>query len=344
MHILIILKYSYIGDALASIPLIKGIQHQWPGCRVTVMTSQGACKLLPIDRQLASCRFIPYGPRGTKRTAMDSVGLTFQMLRHAWRARRDGGFDFIFAIHRGARVNLTAWLAGAPERIGFAGSSFDFLLTRRVPHEENRQESQSTLSLLKAVAPDCAGQPWPDRPVLDIGPDYPPPAVPFPPAGKGPLIGIQPGASSPTKRWPIDRMAALADHLIRHHDARIVMIGGPDEREAADTMLGLMKHPAACDATGERLPETAGIMARLTLFIGNDTGLNHLAAAAGSPTVCLFGTTPASKWGRHYHPHRLVISPDHSMEGITLEAAIRTAEELLAALAGEKEINPQPLP
>lgn len=332
MRILIILKYCYIGDALVSIPLIKGIRRQWPGAEVTVLTSQGAAKLLPLDPELAACRFVPYGPRGTSRSVLDSIQLTMQMLRYAWQARRNGGFDIVFAVHRGARVNLTSWLAGGRERLGFTGFLFSSLLTKKAAYVEDRQESESTLSLLKLLAPDHNGEPWPDRPVLQTGPPFPPPAVPFPPPGDGPLIGMQPGASSPTKRWPLDRVAALANHLTAHHGARIVLIGGPDEREPADAVIRQLTIPPACDATGERLPETAGIMARLTLFIGNDTGLNHLAAASGCPTVCFFGTTPAGKWGRHYHPHRMVVSPDRTMEGVTLEAAIAAVEELLAAL------------
>lgn len=331
MRILVILKYAYIGDALVSLPLLKGICRQWPDARVTVMTSYGACKLLPLDLDLApQCTFVPYGPRGIQRSAMDSVRLTFEMLRLVRGWRREGGFDIAFTVHRSGRGNLTAWRSGARLRAGFAGGTFSFLLNRRASAGSSGQESQTTLELLKLFAPDDHGQPWSDRPSLRIA--APAPAVPFPPPGSGPLIGIQPGASSVTKRWPVERMAALADRLVAQFGARLVLIGGPDEREPADTMRRAMQQPIACDATGEKLPETVGIMSRLDLFVGNDTGLNHMAAAAGCPTVCLFGTTSAGKWGRHYAPHRVVVSPDGTMGGITLEAAFdATAAALRAA-------------
>lgn len=331
MRILVILKYAYIGDAIVSLPLLKGICRQWPDARVTVMTSYGACKLLPLDLDLApQCTFVPYGPRGIQRSAMDSVRLTFEMLRLVRGWRREGGFDIAFTVHRSGRGNLTAWRSGARVRAGFAGGTFSFLLNRRASADSSRPESQTTLELLKLFAPGDLGQPWSARPSLRVA--APAPAVPFPPPGSGPLIGIQPGASSVTKRWPVERMAALADRLVAQFGARLVLIGGPNEREPADTMRRAMQQPIACESTGEKLPETAGIMSRLDLFVGNDTGLNHMAAAAGCPTVCLFGRTSPAKWGRHYAPHRIVVSPDGTMEGITLEAAFdATAAALRAA-------------
>ena len=81
MRILIILKYCYIGDAVVSIPLIKGVGSQWPEARITILTSQGACKLLPIDPELATCEFVAYGPRTTQRNFVDSVKLTMESFR-----------------------------------------------------------------------------------------------------------------------------------------------------------------------------------------------------------------------------------------------------------------------
>lgn len=336
MRILIILKYCYIGDALVSIPLIKGVRRRWPEAQITVLTSQGACRLLPLDPALSACTFVAYGPRTTHRNFVDSVKLTIESFRYALSERRKGGFDIIFAVHRSFRVGLTAWLAKGRQRVGFKHDGRGFILTHHILFDREKQESQSTLGLLKLLAPDDGGKPWPDRPVLDFDPKYLAPTDKFPPPGSGPLIGVQPGASNDYKRWPIERMAEVADALIERHGARIVIIGGPDERADADALLRHMKHPVACDTTGEKLPETLGIMAQLKVFFGNDTGLNHLAAAAGSPTVCLFGPTSSKKWGRPYHPHRMVVSKDGTMAGISVEEALAAAEELLAALENDQ--------
>jgi ADP-heptose:LPS heptosyltransferase len=214
-------------------------------------------------------------------------------------------------------------------RVGFKHDGRGFMLTDHLLFDKYKQESESTLGLLQLIVPDFHGEPWPNRPVLNFDQKLLTLTEGFPPAGPGPLIGMQPGASNVPKRWPLERMAALADELIGRHGARIVLIGGPDEREPADVMLKHMKHPVAFDATGEKFPETIGMMAQLAVYVGNDTGLNHLAAAVGSPTVCLFGPTVAQKWGRYYEPHRVVVSKDGTMEGLPLEDARAAVESLL---------------
>lgn len=336
MRILIILKYHFIGDAIVSLPLIKGVRRLWPEAELTVLTGGGAAKLLPIDPELAGVHFIPYGPRTVKRTFMGSLRLTWESLRYALRERRKGGFDIIFVVHRSFRAGLTAWLCKGKQRVGFKHDGRGFLLTHHILFDKQKPEWESTLGLLQRLAPEKPGEPYPNRPVLNFDPKYLAPTEKFPPPGSGPLVGVQPGASGPDKRWPIERLAALADALMERHGARIVVIGGPDEREAADILLKNMRHPVACDATGEKLPETVGIMAQLACYIGNDTGLNHIAGAAGCPTVCLFGPTSAAKWGRHFPPHRVVVSKDGTMEGVAMEDALEAVDAVLRGMTNDE--------
>jgi heptosyltransferase-2 len=332
MRILILLKYHFIGDAIVSLPLIKGVRRLWPDAELTVLTGGGASKLLPIDPELANVKFQPYGPRTVQRTLGGSFRLTMESLRYAMTERRKGGFDIIFVVHRSFRAGLTAWLCKGRQRVGFKHDSRGFLLTHHILFDKLKPEWESTLGLLQCLVPEKPDAPYPHRPVLNFDAKYLAPTATFPPSGEGPLIGVQPGASGEDKRWPIERMAALSDALIEKHRARIVIIGGPDERNAADILLRHMKYPVACDTTGEKLPETCGIMAQLRLYIGNDTGLNHIAAAVGCPTVCLFGPTVHQKWGRSWHPHRVVASPDGTMAGIIVDAALSAVEGLLDAL------------
>ena len=336
MRILIILKYHFIGDAIVSLPLIKGVRRHWPEAELTVMTGGGAAKLLPIDPELAGIHFLPYGPRTVKRTFMGSLRLTLESFRYAWHERRKGGFDIIFVVHRSFRAGLTAWLCKGKQRVGFKHDGRGFLLTHHILFDKQKPEWESTLGLLQRLVPEKPGESYPNRPELNFDPKYLAPTERFPPPGSGPLIGVQPGASGEDKRWPIERMAALADALIERHSARIVVIGGPDEREAAEILRKHMRHSVACDATGEKLPETVGIMAQLACYIGNDTGLNHIAGAVGCPTVCLFGPTVAAKWGRHYPPHRVVVSRDATMEGLPLEDALAAAEAVLRGMTNNE--------
>jgi ADP-heptose:LPS heptosyltransferase len=89
--------------------------------------------------------------------------------------------------------------------------------------------------------------------------------------------------------------------------------------------------PGAIDLAGRlTLPEASACLARVALFVGNDSGLMHLAAASGAPTLGLFGPTPAHEYSPA-GPHTAVaVSPSTRMADLTVEAALRAAETLVA--------------
>lgn len=113
-----------------------------------------------------------------------------------------------------------------------------------------------------------------------------------------PLIGLGPTANWTGKVWPADRFAATFQALqARLPGARPVIFAGPGEAERALAAPLLAALPGAIDLAGMlTLPQAAAALQRCRLFIGNDSGLMHLAAAAGAATLGLFGPTPASEY------------------------------------------------
>jgi ADP-heptose:LPS heptosyltransferase len=116
--------------------------------------------------------------------------------------------------------------------------------------------------------------------------------------GQAPIIGLGPTANWPGKIWPADRFIALTNALAAQlPNARIAIFGGPGPAERAAAAPVLAAFPAATDLVGQQtLSQAAACLARCTIFIGNDSGLMHLAASAGTPTLGLFGPTPASEY------------------------------------------------
>jgi ADP-heptose:LPS heptosyltransferase len=117
------------------------------------------------------------------------------------------------------------------------------------------------------------------------------------PAG-GPVIGLGPTANWRDKVWPADRFVALCAALAaRLPGARVAVFGGAGalERSMAQPVLDAL--PGAIDLVGRlSLPQAAACLRRCAIFVGNDSGLMHLAAAAGTPTLGLFGPTPAAEY------------------------------------------------
>jgi len=151
-----------------------------------------------------------------------------------------------------------------------------------------------------------------------------------------PVLALGPTANWGEKVWPAARFAALAGALTAPGgalaSARPVLLGGPGEAERAmaDPLAAAL--PGALDLVGRlSLPEAAALLARARLFVGNDSGLMHLSAAAGAPTLGLFGPTPAGEYGPVGRAARAAVAPDGTMAGLEVAAALGAATALLPA-------------
>ena len=142
---------------------------------------------------------------------------------------------------------------------------------------------------------------------------------------EGAFIGLGPTANWSGKVWPAARFVALFHALEAQMPGAIpVVFGGPGERERAMSCEVLAALPQAVDLVGRlSIPEAAACLMRCRVFIGNDSGLMHLSASAGTPTVGLFGPTPASE----YAPSgaRAVVVEAASMEKILVPAVTAAA-------------------
>lgn len=215
---------------------------------------------------------------------------------------------------------------GARDRIGFNTEGRGLLLTRRVPYPADRPETECALDLLRAVVPGN----YDSRPRLYLTHKERQQGAELLPPGTGPLIGLQPGTSHSYKQWPLESLATLAERLVRTHNARLVLFGGPEECPAATALQARLALPVAADLTGKTgLRETMGALANLDLFLGNDTGINHLAAALGTATIALFGPTPAQKWAWSGEHNRSLIAPDGTMASLSPEQVYQSVAELL---------------
>jgi len=153
-----------------------------------------------------------------------------------------------------------------------------------------------------------------------------------------PFLALGPTANWSGKVWPAERFVALAcrltegDGLLR--GAPVVLLGGPgaSERKAATPVAtALATTPGGLiDLVGQlSLPEAAAVLGRAALFVGNDSGLMHLSAATGAPTLGLFGPTPAGEYAPVGRAARAVMARDGTMAGLTVPEVIEAAQALL---------------
>ena len=216
--------------------------------------------------------------------------------------------------------------------VDLRGSALPFLLParRRAVMRGGRRTGHklaqlaATLGLSPPPPPvswsDAADQARADA-LLPLGPCY---------------VGLGPTANWSGKVWPPDRFAALF-HAIRDqlpHGARPVVFAGPGAGEQAMAAPVLAALPDALDLTGRlSLPEASACLSRCALFVGNDSGLMHLSAAAGTPTLGLFGPSPAAEYAPAGRRTAVAVAPGPPgaapMEGLTVAAAAAAALGLL---------------
>lgn len=262
MRILFITS-TRIGDAVLSTGLLDHLMQAHPQARFTVAVgrvAEGVFRRMPgLERII---------PIEKKRYGLHWMGLWAQVAFRRW--------DLVVDL-RGSAI---AWLLLARRRAVMRGG-------RRPGHR------------ILHIAETLGLSPAP-RPVAWFGPAETARAESLLPAGV-PVLALGPTANWTRKVWPADRFLTLARLLTGPggalEGARVAVLGGPGDQERAMAAPVLDGLPGALDLVGMLdLPEAAAVLARCALFVGNDSGLMHLSAATGTPTIGLFGPTPASEY------------------------------------------------
>jgi ADP-heptose:LPS heptosyltransferase len=171
-------------------------------------------------------------------------------------------------------------------------------------------------------------------------------------AGVGPILAVGPASNWVGKVWPIERFAQTAKEMLGPRGTlaggRLMILGGPDDVRTVDELRRIIPASRVIDLTGQVDLLTAyAVLKRARLFIGNDSGLMHLAAAAGTPTLGLFGPSDErlyGPWGDHARALRgprsfaqfLEVDPDLSqairhMSDLPVGTVVAAAAQLLDA-------------
>jgi lipopolysaccharide export system permease protein len=248
-----------------------------------------------------------------------------------WRRTASRRWDLVVDL----RGSLTSWFLFAGERA----------VNRRRPGHVHRHRVLEAADVLR-LDPPPAPQLWLD----DAARSAAEAALP----GAAPTLALSPAAAAPFKEWAPERFAALADALTRPggalEGARVALFGGPGDEARTAAVAGRIKTAEVIDLAGRLgILETGACLARARLFVGNDSGLMHMAAAAGTPTLGLFGPTDEAvygPWGDHAasvraggpadeaERGRLRHSGESLMGGLETAAALQAATALIAETSG----------
>jgi heptosyltransferase-2 len=276
---------NWIGDAVMTLPAVAAIRSAFPRARITMLAKPWVAdifRLCPdVDEVMVYERPGAHdGPAGIFRLAGD--------LR-----KRD--FDAAILLQNAIEAAIIALLAGIPVRAGYNSDGRGLLLTHPVVRTKAVRQVHQTdyyLEMVKALgcrpagrdallAPGKEDERLADALIVQHGLQ-----------DSRLLVGMAPGAAyGPAKKWFPDRYQLVADKLGDGFAAQIILFGSSDDHDTAAAVQMRAKYPMV-DLTGKTsLREAMALMSRCRLFISNDSGLMHVAAALGVPTVAIFGST-----------------------------------------------------
>ena len=225
------------------------------------------------------------------------------------RQLRQTRFDMALSLTRSPLMSLALWLSGIPVRVGLDSGGRGFGYNLRVPVDPNAREHEAAIFLRAAAA--AAGRDsrhWANLPIdadaraavetrLKTGKIDKPFIVAHPGGGSNP------GASHASKRYPPDRFADMLKRVACERGAALILIGGPGDAGIVSEVQERLNSPATAWIGELNFREIGALAAESLCYIGNDSGLTHLAAASGAATVMLMGPTDP----RRYAP----FTPDH---------------------------------
>lgn len=303
MRSLLVYAPSWIGDAVMSLGGLRALAAACPGARVTVLARPWVRAIYDavktVDETMA------YEPRGHDRGPSGFL--------RAARRIRERRFDACVVLPNAFRAAALVAAARVPERWGYATEGRSFLLTKTVPPAPRpfgRHQVHYYLDLVRGLGFESG---VPDVSLSLRDETRASARALLASAGREPgrpLVGIHPGATnSRAKIWAPERYGGVGRRLARAEGAQIVVLGGPSDEALAARLAEALDEPPLMLAARTSLEELMGVLAELSLFLTNDSGPMHLAAALGVPTLAVFGPTDPAETGPFGTRSRVVREP-----------------------------------
>ena len=288
---ILLLALLPLGDTIFTTPAVRALRERYPAARLTALVHASNAPLLHCVPTLNDVVVLPF------RTDWAGAAPFAATLRRLRARRYDATIDFTTPAYK-----WVSFVAGIPTRTYM---KFDPLWWLIPGAHQQWRATHATRHYY-----DCAREldlpSWntvDQRPRLQLPPSARRDARRFMEIahglrGSGPLVGLHVGGAGlgGLKRWPAARFAALADRLAATWGARIVLLGGPDDRELATTVARMTQTRPLLAAGVVPLLTSIAIIEACDLFIGNDSGPLHAAAAVGTPYVGVFGPTSAANF------------------------------------------------
>lgn len=270
-----ILKPCCIGDCVMALPTVDALAAAYPSATLDVYVGQHSSPVFEARSTVDRIIIIPDIPR-------------WRDLLPIARRIRSGSYDWVVVLDRSRILKLTKYLAGSSRTLLLQHTTAGF-----------RHESEVYLDAVRRAGVTPADP----TPGIEFTAPVRETAANRATAFERPFAVLHPGgATNPgsvmfQKRWPVERFVKLIG-LLRERGLCCVLTGGPDERELCAGVASQSGLSDDANLAGQlTLMESAALIQHTRLFVGTDTGISHLAAATGTPSIIIFGPTNPLRYG-----------------------------------------------
>ncbi len=328
MNKILVIVPNWIGDALFASAAVRLIKNNHPKAECFVLAVPRAADVFYRNPDVA----------GVIVNQEESKPFWYSLVLS--QKIRGYHFDSVFILHRSRSRAIMAFLAGIPARIGFNTKHRGLFLTQAVALPTNAMHRVEDWQHLLHQVGIVGAMP---APVFVVGSDAREKMRAR--VGDEKYAILNPGGNWLPKRWPTQRFAQLADLLATRLGLRVVITGADGDCTLAQEIQRQAKVPVLLLAGETNLEELGAVIECSCLFISNDSGPLHLAAAIGTPVVALFGPTSAKITGPVGNGKIIVLQKDiglpvpnpdplcrdmRYMEAIGVEDVFRAVQKILA--------------
>ncbi len=308
---ILIVLIAGIGDMVLASKSIRAIRNGCPDAAIHLLTSTDAASLAGNYQYIDYVHAFPIRElRKDKKYLFDIIGII--------RDLRMTRFDLVLNLYRAGSISgavkmgLLFSMLKAKGKLGHDKYGFGLFLTKKVPAAtfEGRHVADAMMEIASIAGgiPDEKGIEVFRSPKINAKWD-----TFFAQAEGRNLVGINPGGDRENRRWAPDYFAAVAEEIIKRFDARVVLLGGPAERNTA-AFIESRIHAAVSNLAGRTsVDELPYLISRFDLLITNDSGPMHIAAATKTPIVAIFGPEDPKLFGPYTTPdlYRIIYKPMH---------------------------------
>lgn len=325
----LILKPCCLSRVLLTTPLLAALAETYPRAQFDWALNERARAAVATN------------PRLSELVDSGRVGLPegrWQDVRALAERLRERAYDTCIIPDCSSTLALVAWLARIPQRVGLSGSGRGFSHTLAVrPPDGTEHAAAVYLSIARSLGvetpagmefyPSDGARAAMTRLLVDE----------LEWLGEEPLVLLHPGGGDnpwrreEDRRWPVERFVLLGSQLVRQHQSRLLIVGAEADRPLANAVGGMISAPVVNLAGQVDLVELGALCEVADLYVGNDTGPTHVAAAVGCPTLAIFGPTDPARSGPYAAKGKVVVLW-HEFEGaFSWEAAVTVEEATEAA-------------